>query len=212
MKKKRKSSRRDRVVEHNGKTQRISDWSKELGLSLSTIIFRLNKEWSIHDTFTKTPMHSLGYTTSKNLIERKTYRAWNGLKLRCKKSLRTDKRKYYYDKGIHVSKEWNTFGAFLKDMGIAPSLKHTIDRIDGNKGYCKENCRWATYTEQNRNRSCTRWITFNGETRSLPEWADQIGINCETLRRRLNTLKWPLELALKAPLLSVRLNEYNAKK
>ena len=63
--------------------------------------------------------------------------------------------KYYVSKGITVCERWSVFENFLDDMGHRPEGK-TIDRIDGDKGYYKDNCRWATPTEQNRNLSSNK--------------------------------------------------------
>lgn len=84
-----------------------------------------------------------------------TYQSYNSMLTRCLNK-DYDSYKIYGGRGITICHEWiNSFDCFLKDMGKRPSLKHSLDRIDNNKGYCKENCRWASKTEQNRNsRQC----------------------------------------------------------
>ena len=79
------------------------------------------------------------------------YWRWNEMKKRCG---RIDHKDYknYGGKGVTVCDRWKDFDTFVQDMGLPPSPKHSIDRIDGSKGYSKENCRWATWKEQTQNR------------------------------------------------------------
>lgn len=116
----------------------------------------------------------------------KEYRAWHGLKSRTLSP--TNKNAEHYSlRGISVSKEWEkSFEKFFEDMGPAPSLQHSIDRIDNNKGYCKENCRWATTKEQARNTRRSIFVEFQGQRKNLAEWAEIHGINYKTLWRRFN--------------------------
>ncbi len=86
---------------------------------------------------------------SKNRVTA-TYHSWYNMISRCKNPNYTN-FKYWGGKGIDVCNEWLIFSNFLKDMGIRPKGK-TLDRADGNKGYYKNNCRWATRQEQNENR------------------------------------------------------------
>lgn len=130
----------------------------------------------------------------------RTYECWRSMKKRC--SSRPTRsaglmriRKRYIDIGITVCERWETsFAAFLEDMGEAPHGL-TLDRVDNNKGYCKENCRWATRLEQSWNSSRAKLITFNGKTKSIRAWASDIGISQSALSRRLS-VGWPIPKAL----------------
>lgn len=102
---------------------------------------------------------------------------------------------YYGAKGITVCDEWSSFEKFLEDMGERPSPKHSLDRIDGTKGYYKENCRWATIDEQARNKSRNRWLEFNGEKLCIQDWATKLGISGDCISFRLKK-GLPLELVL----------------
>lgn len=88
-----------------------------------------------------------------------SYTIWAGMKVRCL----NPKSKFYPNyggRGITVCDEWKeSFEAFALDMGLRPSPDHTLDRIDNERGYCKENCRWATGTEQ-----CLNRRTFSNNT------------------------------------------------
>jgi hypothetical protein len=90
--------------------------------------------------------HTKGHRPSR------TYKTWESMKRRCLNP-KADKYPLYGGRGIAVCPEWqNSFETFLRAMGVRP-VGMTIDRIDSNGDYKASNCRWATPTQQNRNRS-----------------------------------------------------------
>jgi len=99
----------------------------------------------------------------------------------------------YGGRGIKVCKRWLKFENFLEDMGH-PTKEQTIDRIDNNGDYSPKNCRWATRFEQSYNRSTNVRIEFNGSTKTLTEWAQDIGVTSTTLDKRIK--KWGIAHAL----------------
>lgn len=112
------------------------------------------------------------------------YTCWMGMKARCKNL--KGKNNTYEKKGIKVSPEWLAdFNTFLSDMGQAPSPKHTVDRINNDGDYCKENCRWATNKEQMRNYSKNVRLTFEGKTLCAVEWAELLGFKENLIYNRL---------------------------
>jgi hypothetical protein len=85
-------------------------------------------------------------------------------------------------------------------MGPRPSPTHSVDRFpDRNGPYAPENCRWATTTEQSRNRDFTVRLTWNGETRTVYEWGEKLAIPGKVIWQRINTYKWSVERALTTP-------------
>lgn len=127
-----------------------------------------------------------------------TYNVWQVMIGRCSRET-SDKKGRYKARGIVVCDHWKaSFDHFHADMGDRPSLTHSIDRIDNNKGYCPENCRWVTSKEQARNRTSNRAITHNGTTLLLCEWAEKSGLKTGTLWRRLKQ-GVPFEVAIALP-------------
>lgn len=106
----------------------------------------------------------------------------------------------YGGRGITVCSEWrNRFDAFQHwalENGYRDDL--SIDRINNDGGYSPENCRWATKVTQFNNRRSNRRITFNGENRTVAQWARFCSIDRHTLNTRLNS-GWPVERALSIP-------------
>lgn len=93
-------------------------------------------------------------------VASKEYRSWQAIKNRCHNPNHKDYA-YYGAQGIAMCDSWlHDFSAFLLDMGRAPSVNHTVDRVDGDIGYCPSNCRWATREEQSRNRKYAKTKTW----------------------------------------------------
>ncbi len=102
----------------------------------------------------------------------------------------------YGGRGITVCQKWReSYLAFVEDMGQRPTGK-TLERRDNNLGYSKENCYWATKTQQSRNKRNTHMITWQGETLPLVEWAERLGLKAGTLKVRILTYKMPREKAM----------------
>lgn len=123
------------------------------------------------------------------------YQAWSGMLGRCNNS-NSARFHRYGGRGIRVCDRWRDPLAFYADMGDPPE-GHSLDRIDNDRDYSPDNCRWATAKEQNNNRCTTRMISFGGETMSAAVWAQRLGIGKATMYYRLR--EWPLERALTEP-------------
>lgn len=134
--------------------------------------------------------HGLCYTPE--------YATWERIRIRC-----FDKncRDYvnYGGRGITVCARWlRSPATFVKDMGPRPTPKHSLDRINNEGHYEPSNCRWATSTEQARNRRTSRYYTYNGETKTLPEWAEISGVQMHTIWFRIKR-QWSIGEAIFTP-------------
>jgi len=113
-----------------------------------------------------------------------TYSSWKSMKRRCY-TVSNKSYKNYGARGITVCDRWrDSFQNFFDDMGYRPN-KMSIERIDNDKGYSKENCKWATYAEQNRNRRGNRKITHNGVTMIATDWSLKLGGADNLVSKRL---------------------------
>lgn len=90
----------------------------------------------------------------------------------------------YGGRGIGICREWDTFDAFLADMGEPPQ-RTSLDRIDNSAGYSKENCRWASRKIQGANRRNVVMYSHAGKSQHLSDWAAETGIGRVTLLKRL---------------------------
>lgn len=126
------------------------------------------------------------------------YRAWQQMRLRC-----TDPKHAawpsYGGRGITVCERWlDDPAAFIADVGPKPSPKHEIDRIDNDRGYEPGNVRWATRSQNGRNRRSSRILEYRGERRALVEWCELLNLPTDTVSKRL-AAGWSVEKALSSP-------------
>lgn len=134
--------------------------------------------------------------TKHNLVNTKLYGVWHSMLQRCYYK-RHQGYKNYGGRGIKVCDEWkNNFENFYKwayKNGYKEELqnygknKWTIDRIDVNKDYAPNNCRWITPLEQGNNKRNNRFITYQNKTMTLNQWSRYLGINRVTLSDRLKS-------------------------
>lgn len=125
--------------------------------------------------------------TRHGMSHSRLYDIWHGIKFRC-----MNEKSYEYDtyggRGITICDEWkNDFSKFMEwalSNGYSDDL--SIDRIDVNGNYCPENCRWATLSEQARNKRDSRYLTAFGKTQTLADWADEYNMIPETISYRLS--------------------------
>jgi len=129
----------------------------------------------------------------------KVYASWAHMKRRCENPA-DQAYSRYGGRGITVCSEWATFTQFYADMGDAPTKKHTLDRLDNNLGYSKQNCKWSTPKEQCRNQRTNVVLEFEGRSMCLAAWAEEIGIRTNTLWHRVRVKGWDIKDALTTPI------------
>jgi hypothetical protein len=122
-----------------------------------------------------------------------TYHTWIGMIKRCKNP-NSHGYKNYGSRGISVCDKWLNFEGFYEDMGIRPEGT-TLDRIDNDGNYNKENCKWSTKKEQDNNTRVNHFITYKGKTQTITQWSEEIGINISTLKSRICQHNWSIEKA-----------------
>lgn len=125
-------------------------------------------------------VHSKGYNTKS-----KEYKTWAGIKRRCYN--KNDHAYHRYGgRGITMCDEWkNSYLTFLEDMGECPVGCTSIDRINNNKGYSKDNCRWTTKIVQANNTSTNKFYTYNGETDTLANLCRKYNKRYKSIHKRL---------------------------
>ena len=128
------------------------------------------------------------------------HKTWSGMKDRC---LNPNNKAYerYGGRGITICDEWRddfqAFYGWAMSNGYSDSL--TIDRVDSNGNYAPSNCRWITNKEQQNNKRNNRYLTYNGETHMVKDWAKITGLNYKTILMRIDHYNWDTERALTTP-------------
>lgn len=126
------------------------------------------------------------------------YQAWINAKKRCYYP-KNKEFKNYGGRGIKMSSDWlNDYSKFISDMGQKPTSKHSLERIDVDGDYFKENCRWATMSEQNLNKRTNRIVSFDAKSQHLCLWAKEMKIKKSTLGSRIKA-GWSYEKILSQP-------------
>lgn len=131
---------------------------------------------------------------AKILSKSKEYIAWISMKTRCYNVNYKEYHRYWW-RWIRICDNRKTFEWFINDMWYAP-FKYSLDRIDNNWNYCKENCRWVNYKKQENNRSNNHLFEFNWLSKTLTDWSELIWISRSTLAQRLYVYKRSIEKTL----------------
>lgn len=131
--------------------------------------------------------------TTHGMTKTRVFRTWSSMRNRCQN---TQNRAFpnYGGRGITVCERWNTFEDFLADMG-EPMKGMSLERIDNNKGYSPDNCRWANASDQNNNRRTCVLLEFAGKTQTIAQWSKDTGVPYFVLHGRIRR-GWDTERAI----------------
>lgn len=133
-------------------------------------------------------------------IHTRLYKIWGNMCNRCSNP-NNPAWSRYGQRGILVCDEWKSYENFrnwAKTNGYTDSL--TIDRIDNNKGYNPDNCRWVDRYAQANNKRNNHIVEYDGYKKTLSEWASYLGIPYKTLHHRVVGLNWDIERAFTQPI------------
>lgn len=123
------------------------------------------------------------------------YAAWKDMKRRCLNP-NSPSYKNYGGRGITIQDDWiESFDAFYRDMGDKPKRSYSLDRIDNEKGYSKDNCRWTNKLTQDRNRRTTKLtkddvLNIRNSSKKVSELANDYGVSRNHISNILSGLKW----------------------
>lgn len=172
----------------------VTVWSNNLRSGNTTSCGCLKKE---HPNATK---HGFSGT--------KLYGIWHSMRSRCENK-NDAAYQNYGGRGISVFGKWKDPQEFIS-WAIASGYRDglTLDRIDTDGDYCPENCRWATWDEQQNNRRNNTVFAFNGETKTLAQWCKSFGVEYSTAYKRIFILGWSFHKAMTEP---VNENKRNRK-
>ena len=150
--------------------------------------------------------NTFGYKHGGTIYNHRLYAVYTTMHQRCENP-NCDYYDRYGGRGIYVCKEWSgengfsNFREWAMNNGYNPDATKgecTINRIDNDGPYSPDNCEWVNRTAQMNNTSANRYLTYNGETYTVTEWANKLGINFSTIENRLCN-GWSVEKTLSTP-------------
>lgn len=144
-----------------------------------------------------------------HLSRSREYKIWSNMKCRCFNP-NTKSYNHYGARGITVCDRWvNSFQNFINDVGFSPTKNHSLDRINNDGNYEPGNCKWSTVSEQKCNTRSNRLITFEGETKTVSQWASFYKLSYFTIISRLNK-NWPVWRIFNDPDIRFRSKTYQS--
>lgn len=131
--------------------------------------------------------------TTHGMSNTPTWRSWHSMRSRCTNPMASGS-KYYLGRGIGFCRRWGVFENFFADMGERPAGT-SLERIDNNGHYTPENCKWAFPREQQNNMRSNVRLTYAGETFTVAQWANNLGLKHSTILTRIKR-GWTADRAL----------------
>ena len=189
-----------RVVCYAGRRGRRYAWRCRCSCGRATVVMSCNlKQGHTQSCGCLAVDRAKAANTSHGRRRDPIYSVWRTMNQRCS-NRRCRSWPDYGGRGIRVCRRWQGpqgFLAFLRDMGPRP-VGYTLDRKRVNGNYSPGNCRWASRAEQSRNRRCNRWLTLDGLTMTIGDWAAATGIQRQTITLRVDA-GWPTRKVLTTP-------------
>jgi hypothetical protein len=115
-----------------------------------------------------------------------------------------DRYKDYGGRGITVCERWKDFINFMQDMLPEYRDSLTIERIDNEKGYGPDNCKWVTMKVQNNNKRDSFKVEYNGQVKTITEWSELLKVDDRLLWQRIKRDGWTVERAFTVPVKQLR--------
>lgn len=112
---------------------------------------------------------------------------------------RTTRKWYKNYSDRWIKNLWKNFNEFYNDMYYTYKEWLSIDRIDVNWHYCKDNCRWATVKQQANNTRTNLYLEYKGRTQTLTQWCEELDLKYQRIRDRIQKYKWSVEKAFETP-------------
>lgn len=131
----------------------------------------------------------------------KLYRLYKGIIERCYRPTDENKKRNYYDKNIRMCDEWKNNYLSFEEWALSNGYREnlTIDRINNNKGYSPDNCRWITREQQASNRRTNRMITIGNETHTMSDWCNINNVSYNAACKRIEAYGWDEIKAVSQP-------------
>jgi hypothetical protein len=139
-----------------------------------------------------------GRQTSHGMSDSPEYKAWAAMLQRCTNS-NAPSYLHYGGRGIAVDPLWSSFENFYADMGPRPSPFHTLERLNNNLGYTRNNCSWELHQTQMNNTRQNKMLLFNGTVKTLMQWCRELNLPYSTIQSRLHACGWSADRALSTP-------------